>query len=70
MPLIHLYCVFYFLSDLNTSSLLCDCNLKWLGQWLTDSLFQQSCTAVCVYPTPLAGRSVSSVPLEEFVCGE
>lgn len=53
---------------LNTSGLLCDCNLKWLSQWLVDGLFQQSCTAVCAYPTPLAGRGVFSVPLEDFVC--
>lgn len=61
---------FFSLSDLNTSGLLCDCSMKRLGQWLTDSLFQQSCTAVCAYPTPLAGRSIFSVPPEEFVCGE
>lgn len=70
MALVRLYYVFYSLSDLSTSSLLCDCNLKWLSQWLIDSLFQQSCTAVCAYPIPLAGRSVFSVPLEEFVCGK
>ncbi|XP_017335165.1 leucine-rich repeats and immunoglobulin-like domains protein 2 isoform X1 [Ictalurus punctatus] len=54
--------------ELNTSGLLCDCNLRWLSQWLVDGLFQQSCTAVCAYPTPLAGRSVFSIPLEDFVC--
>ncbi|XP_060724099.1 leucine-rich repeats and immunoglobulin-like domains protein 2 isoform X1 [Tachysurus vachellii] len=53
---------------LNTSGLLCDCNLKWLSRWLIDSLFQQPCTAVCAYPAPLAGRSVFNVPQEGFVC--
>ncbi|GAA6073038.1 leucine-rich repeats and immunoglobulin-like domains protein 2 isoform X3, partial [Tachysurus ichikawai] len=53
---------------LNTSGLLCDCNLKWLSRWLIDSLFQQPCTAVCAIPAPLAGRSVFSVPQEGFVC--
>uniref|UniRef100_A0A4W4F1I7 Ig-like domain-containing protein n=1 Tax=Electrophorus electricus TaxID=8005 RepID=A0A4W4F1I7_ELEEL len=56
--------------DLNTSSLLCDCHLKWLSQWLTDSCFQQSCTAVCAHPTPLAGRSIFAVRLEELVCND
>ncbi|KAK1796464.1 hypothetical protein P4O66_009511, partial [Electrophorus voltai] len=56
--------------DLNTSSLLCDCHLKWLSQWLTDSCFQQSCTAVCAHPTPLAGRSIFAVRPEELVCND
>lgn len=67
-PLIYFF--FFFFSHLNTSGLLCDCNLKWLSRWLIDSLFQQPCTAVCAIPAPLAGRSVFSVPQEGFVCGE
>ncbi|MBN3297422.1 LRIG2 protein, partial [Amia calva] len=55
---------------LNTSSLLCDCQLKWLGQWLIDNRFQQSATAVCAHPTSLVGRSVHSVDLEDFVCDD
>ncbi|TVK90467.1 Leucine-rich repeats and immunoglobulin-like domains protein 2 [Bagarius yarrelli] len=54
--------------NLNTSSLLCDCNLRWLSHWLTDGVLQQSCTAVCAYPTALAGRGVFSVPQEGFIC--
>ncbi|XP_030632537.1 leucine-rich repeats and immunoglobulin-like domains protein 2 [Chanos chanos] len=56
--------------DLNTSSLLCDCQLQWLAQWLIDSHFQQSCTAVCAHPPALSGRSVLSVRPEEFVCND
>lgn len=55
---------------LNTSSLLCDCQLQWLGQWLIDNGFQHSVTAVCAHPAGLAGRSILSVSPEEFVCGE
>ncbi|XP_051568396.1 leucine-rich repeats and immunoglobulin-like domains protein 2 [Myxocyprinus asiaticus] len=56
--------------DLNTSSLLCDCQLQWFGQWLIDSYFQQSCTAVCAHPISLAGSSVFMVKPEEFVCND
>ncbi|XP_017553323.1 leucine-rich repeats and immunoglobulin-like domains protein 2 [Pygocentrus nattereri] len=56
--------------DLNTSSLLCDCQLTWLGQWLTDGHFQQSCSAVCAHPARLAGRSIFTVRPEEFVCND
>uniref|UniRef100_A0A8C2B995 Leucine-rich repeats and immunoglobulin-like domains 2 n=1 Tax=Cyprinus carpio TaxID=7962 RepID=A0A8C2B995_CYPCA len=56
--------------DLNSSSLLCDCQLQWLGQWLIDSQFQQSCTAVCAHPAFLAGSSVLVIKPEEFVCND
>ncbi|XP_066521237.1 leucine-rich repeats and immunoglobulin-like domains protein 2 [Hoplias malabaricus] len=56
--------------DLNTSSLLCDCQLSWLAQWLTDNHFQQSCSAACAHPASLAGRSIFTVTPEEFVCND
>ncbi|CAB1450189.1 unnamed protein product [Pleuronectes platessa] len=55
---------------LNTSSLLCDCHMQWLGPWLTDSLFQQSVSAVCAHPASLLGRSVLTISPEEFVCDD
>uniref|UniRef100_A0A3Q1C5R9 Ig-like domain-containing protein n=1 Tax=Amphiprion ocellaris TaxID=80972 RepID=A0A3Q1C5R9_AMPOC len=61
---------FFFLSVLNTSSLLCDCHMQWLGPWLTDSQFQQSVSAICAHPTNLLGRNVLSISLEEFVCDD
>lgn len=63
-------CHLSLLSILNTSSLLCDCHMQWLGAWLTDSQFQHSVTAVCAHPASLLGRSVLSVSPEEFVCGQ
>uniref|UniRef100_A0A3Q0RY58 Leucine rich repeats and immunoglobulin like domains 2 n=1 Tax=Amphilophus citrinellus TaxID=61819 RepID=A0A3Q0RY58_AMPCI len=53
---------------LNTSNLLCDCHMQWLGPWLTDSQFQQSVSAVCAHPANLLGRNVLSISPEEFVC--
>ncbi|KAM4741532.1 leucine-rich repeats and immunoglobulin-like domains protein 2 [Anableps anableps] len=55
---------------LNTSSLLCDCHMQWLGPWLTESQFHQSVSAVCTHPASLLGRSVLSVSPEEFVCDD
>ena len=57
------------LSVLNTSSLLCDCQLQWLGPWLTDNHFLQSVSVMCAHPASLLGRNVVSVSLEELVCG-
>uniref|UniRef100_A0A669BW92 Leucine rich repeats and immunoglobulin like domains 2 n=1 Tax=Oreochromis niloticus TaxID=8128 RepID=A0A669BW92_ORENI len=58
------------LSVLNTSNLLCDCHMQWLGPWLTDSQFQQSVSAICAHPVNLLGRNVLSISPEEFVCDD
>uniref|UniRef100_I3KBX3 Leucine rich repeats and immunoglobulin like domains 2 n=1 Tax=Oreochromis niloticus TaxID=8128 RepID=I3KBX3_ORENI len=55
---------------LNTSNLLCDCHMQWLGPWLTDSQFQQSVSAICAHPVNLLGRNVLSISPEEFVCDD
>ncbi|TNN38195.1 Leucine-rich repeats and immunoglobulin-like domains protein 2 [Liparis tanakae] len=55
---------------LNTSSLLCDCHMQWLGPWLTHSHFQRSVSAVCAHPAGLLGHNVLSVSPEEFVCDD
>ncbi|CDQ67307.1 unnamed protein product [Oncorhynchus mykiss] len=55
---------------LNTSSLLCDCQLQFLGPWLTDNRFLQSVSAMCAHPASLLGRNVLSVSLEELVCDD
>ncbi|XP_029550213.1 leucine-rich repeats and immunoglobulin-like domains protein 2 isoform X1 [Salmo trutta] len=55
---------------LNTSSLLCDCQLQWLGPWLTDNHFLQSVSVMCAHPASLLGRNLVSVSLEEFVCDD
>ncbi|RVE72911.1 hypothetical protein OJAV_G00044760 [Oryzias javanicus] len=55
---------------LNTSSLLCDCHMQWLGPWLLESQFLQSVSAVCAHPANLFGRNVLSISPEEFVCDD
>lgn len=55
---------------LNTSSLLCDCHLKWLPVWVTEQTFLLRLNASCAHPQTLKGRSVFAVGQEELVCGE
>uniref|UniRef100_A0A8D2NMM1 Leucine rich repeats and immunoglobulin like domains 2 n=1 Tax=Zosterops lateralis melanops TaxID=1220523 RepID=A0A8D2NMM1_ZOSLA len=53
---------------LNTSSLLCDCQLKWLPQWLSQSHLLQAVSVSCAHPEWLAGQSLLSVDPDDFVC--
>uniref|UniRef100_A0A8C5LR35 Leucine rich repeats and immunoglobulin like domains 2 n=1 Tax=Leptobrachium leishanense TaxID=445787 RepID=A0A8C5LR35_9ANUR len=53
---------------LNTSFLLCDCQLKWLPQWLIKSGFQHSVNVTCAHPDWLAGRHLFGVDTEDFIC--
>ncbi|XP_015484254.1 leucine-rich repeats and immunoglobulin-like domains protein 3 isoform X2 [Parus major] len=54
----------------NTSSLLCDCQLKWLPQWMSENNFQSFVNASCAHPQLLKGRSIFAVSLDEFVCDD
>ncbi|XP_070601744.1 leucine-rich repeats and immunoglobulin-like domains protein 2 isoform X2 [Erythrolamprus reginae] len=55
---------------LNTSSLLCDCQLKWLPHWLFHSRLQDTVNVVCAHPEWLAGRSILSLNTEDFICDD
>uniref|UniRef100_A0A672QUH9 Leucine-rich repeats and immunoglobulin-like domains protein 3 n=1 Tax=Sinocyclocheilus grahami TaxID=75366 RepID=A0A672QUH9_SINGR len=55
---------------LNTSSLLCDCQLKWLSPWVAEHAFLPLVNASCAHPHLLKGRSVFAVAHDEFVCGD
>ncbi|XP_054844418.1 leucine-rich repeats and immunoglobulin-like domains protein 3 isoform X2 [Eublepharis macularius] len=55
---------------LNTSSLLCDCQLKWLPEWLVDNNFQSFINATCAHPQILKGRNIFTVSLDGFVCDD
>ena len=54
----------------NTTSLLCDCKLKWLPSWLQKTTYQFPLVAVCAYPNWLKGKSVMQVPASNFSCGK
>ncbi|XP_075709963.1 leucine-rich repeats and immunoglobulin-like domains protein 2 [Rhinoderma darwinii] len=53
---------------LNTSNLLCDCQLKWFPQWLIDSGLQNSVNVSCAHPDWLSGRPLLSVDSGDFIC--
>ncbi|XP_078500562.1 leucine-rich repeats and immunoglobulin-like domains protein 2 [Lissotriton helveticus] len=55
---------------LNTSSLLCDCQMKWFLQWLVDGKLQHSVKVICAHPERLAGHSIFGVSLDDFVCDD
>ncbi|XP_062914563.1 leucine-rich repeats and immunoglobulin-like domains protein 3 [Mobula hypostoma] len=55
---------------LNTSSLLCDCQLKWLHQWAIDHGFQSFINATCAHPQWLKGKSIFATKPEDFVCDD
>ncbi|XP_060127311.1 leucine-rich repeats and immunoglobulin-like domains protein 1 [Zootoca vivipara] len=53
---------------INSESFLCDCQLKWLPQWLTNRELQPFVEATCAHPESLKGRSIFDVAAESFVC--
>ncbi|XP_056158051.1 leucine-rich repeats and immunoglobulin-like domains protein 3, partial [Lampris incognitus] len=55
---------------LNTSSLLCDCQIKWLSPWVVEQAFLPYVNASCAHPQMLKGKSVFAVSQEEFVCDD
>ncbi|XP_043944209.1 leucine-rich repeats and immunoglobulin-like domains protein 3 [Protopterus annectens] len=55
---------------LNTSSLLCDCQLKWLPQWVAESHFQSFVNASCAHPQMLKGKSIFAISSDYFVCDD
>uniref|UniRef100_A0A674DP98 Leucine-rich repeats and immunoglobulin-like domains 3 n=1 Tax=Salmo trutta TaxID=8032 RepID=A0A674DP98_SALTR len=55
---------------LNTSSLLCDCQLKWFPLWVAEQAFLPYVNASCAHPLMLKGKSVFTVKQEDFVCDD
>lgn len=53
---------------LNSTSLLCDCNLLWMVKWIRDKVEQKYVTAICAYPAELRGVVISR--LKEDNCGD
>ncbi|XP_061474677.1 leucine-rich repeats and immunoglobulin-like domains protein 1 [Rhineura floridana] len=53
---------------INSESFLCDCQLKWLPQWLTKKELQPFVEATCAHPESLKGKSIFDVVAESFVC--
>ena len=56
-------------SRLNSSSLLCDCQLPTLTQWLRQTGFHATVDARCRYPESLAGISILDIQPRDLSCG-
>jgi hypothetical protein len=54
----------------NSSSLLCDCQLKWLPAWLdVNGGLASMVDLKCGHPEKLVGLVVQQVPVHNFTCG-
>ena len=52
---------------LDSSSLLCDCNLRWFAEWVNTTEVK-GVTATCAHPESLKDRRVTSIESELFTC--
>ncbi|KAH6928455.1 hypothetical protein HPB50_016602 [Hyalomma asiaticum] len=55
---------------LDSSSLLCDCNLLWFPAWIKRKGFQESVKVRCGHPPALEGRPVLDIAAENFTCND
>ncbi|KAM8930781.1 leucine-rich repeats and immunoglobulin-like domains protein 1 [Pelodytes ibericus] len=55
---------------MSSSSMLCDCHLKWLPQWITNRKLQSKVQAACAHPESLKDKSIFRVPPRSFVCND
>uniref|UniRef100_A0A672GUC3 Ig-like domain-containing protein n=1 Tax=Salarias fasciatus TaxID=181472 RepID=A0A672GUC3_SALFA len=53
-----------------SSSLLCDCQLHWLPGWLASRGLQAGVNASCAHPESLKGTSIFEAPPSSFVCDD
>lgn len=52
---------------LNTTNLLCDCNMLWFYNWLQTG-YSRQVDAFCAYPSIFRGRSIQSLSKSNFTC--
>ncbi|XP_013919149.1 PREDICTED: G-protein coupled receptor 124-like, partial [Thamnophis sirtalis] len=51
-----------------TDSLICDCNLKWILSWATNSSVRISEETVCAFPRSLQGTSFRNLKENQLIC--
>ena len=59
-----------FYSKMNSSNLICDCQLSWLPRWLRDKGFESMVYLRCAHPEFLTNHSIFEVQRNEFECGK
>ncbi|XP_077386151.1 leucine-rich repeats and immunoglobulin-like domains protein 1 [Festucalex cinctus] len=55
---------------IQSDSFLCDCQLRWLPEWLMSRGAQTGVNATCAHPESLKGTSVFQAPSSSFVCDD
>ena len=55
---------------LNSSSLVCDCHLRWLLTWALDTGLSRDMKASCRVPRELSGRLFTSLTPDDISCGK
>ncbi|KAH7947869.1 hypothetical protein HPB52_016419 [Rhipicephalus sanguineus] len=55
---------------LDSSSLLCDCNLLWLPAWIMRKGFQKTVNVRCGHPPALEGQRVLDIAADNFTCND
>ena len=54
---------------LNTSSLLCDCNLRWFPTWI-NTTGVAGVMARCAHPEKLKNKIITDIPFDSFTCDD
>ncbi|XP_037107265.1 leucine-rich repeats and immunoglobulin-like domains protein 1 [Syngnathus acus] len=55
---------------IQSDSFLCDCQLRWLPEWLVARGIQSGVNATCAHPEALKGTSVYQAPSSSFLCDD
>ncbi|CAD6194522.1 unnamed protein product [Caenorhabditis auriculariae] len=56
---------------MNSSSILCDCQIAWFGSWLYDSRLDRSTVvAKCAHPPPLKSLDVVAIDVANLTCAD
>ena len=66
-PLLHFLC--YTDRNLVNNPLLCDCELRWIPQFLSDTPPLFFTAGMCNAPALVSGMAVNSLLEDQFICG-
>lgn len=60
------YCCYIIFSILSKNNIACDCDARWLLEWITDNRFT---SPLCARPPFLSGQEITKFILPD-ICGE
>lgn len=53
---------------LSTKTMVCDCKVSWLPEWLQDKRLRSEVDVQCALPTSLRGQNLFDISSSEFMC--